>query len=94
MKDWLVYWIIEHTFRILHELWFNFNFYDTSLRNVIKRDFSEFYNISRTSFIKDYTKHITKLTVFHHAIIIPECPELYNECGYQSIGSLYIITCM
>ena len=45
-----------HNYRILHELSFDINFCETSLRHVIKHAFGELCNVSITSIIAVYIK--------------------------------------
>ena len=49
--------IIIH--RMLHELSFDLDWYETSLGHDIKQAFGELFNVNETSFIKSYKKLVT-----------------------------------
>ena len=50
-----------YTYRILHELLFDIYLYETSLGNVIKRAFDEFYNFSVASLTPVYSQITTSI---------------------------------
>ena len=75
---------------ILHELSFNLNMYEMSLRNVIKRTSGVLYNVSGTSFVKVYIKMTTSARSFLSHLF--NALELGAALATFSTGFLHVAT--